>query len=91
MSFKVGDHIYKIINGTEDPSVKYRILQIHEEESGNWHDGYSTTWKAIIQVVRPNSIQETPEMTENYILKHNQWGSYHLIYASLDNKNQYAN
>ena len=68
MDFKVGDKIYKLKNGEPDKTIIYEIKQILEEQYGNWHDGFYTTWSAIII---------SNEIEEKIIIKHNQWGSYH--------------
>lgn len=44
MDFSRGDKIYKIINGIVDKSKIYEIESVKEENDGNWHDGYITTW-----------------------------------------------
>lgn len=44
MDFSKGDKIYKIINGIVDKSKIYEIESVKEENDGNWHDGYITTW-----------------------------------------------
>ena len=71
MDFKPGDKIYKLINGQPDKTVIYEIKEIIEEDGGNWHDGFSTTWSAIIR---------SNETEEKIVIKHNQWGSYQKQY-----------
>jgi hypothetical protein len=69
MDFKIRDKVYKIINNQIDKNTIYEIKEIIEENEGNWHDGYSTTWIAILN-------NENGE-EERHVIKHNVWGSYH--------------
>ena len=71
MGFKIGDKIYKLKNGQPDKTVIYEIKEILEEDRGNWHDGFSTTWFAVII---------SNETEEKIVIKHNQWGSYQKQY-----------
>ena len=52
MDFKVGDKVYKlkydVKESTPDKSILYKIKEISVEEGGNWHDGFSTTWYAVL-------------------------------------------
>ena len=38
--FNVGDKIYKKNYETVDKNIVYEIIELWEEEGGNWHDGY---------------------------------------------------
>ena len=67
MDFKIGDKIYKLKNGEPDKTIVYEIKEILKEQGGNWHDGYDTTWSAMIE---SNQIQE------KIVIKYIQCGSY---------------
>jgi hypothetical protein len=61
--FKVGDMIHKIINNKILLEKMYIILSIREKKGGNWHDGYTTEYIALI-----NEINEMKEMKEVFEL-----------------------
>jgi hypothetical protein len=58
--FKVGDMIHKIVNNIILLEKRYIILSIREKKGGNWHDGYSIEYIALI-----NKINEVKEVFEN--------------------------
>ena len=82
MDFKVGDKIYKIINGNVDDTTMYQIIEISEREEGNYHDGFYTIYIAFIL---PIESDDSSQKMEQYIIKRNQWGSYKRDYAILVN------
>ena len=61
--FKVGDMIHKIINNKILLEKRYIILSIREKKGGNWHDGYTTEYIALINEI--NEINEVKEVFEN--------------------------
>jgi hypothetical protein len=66
-----GDKIYKIFKGVVDKSKVFEIESITQENYGNWHDGYITSWTASLVG------EERLYMTEFRV-----WGtSYSEIYA----------
>jgi len=48
MDLKPGDKIYKIFKGITDKSKAFEIEFITQEQDGNWHDGYITSWTASL-------------------------------------------
>ena len=76
MDFKVGDNVYKlkydVKESTIDKSILYKIKEISVEHGGNWHDGFSTTWNAVIV---PADIYCSICTTEDHlIIRHKIWG-----------------
>lgn len=70
MDLKPGDKIYKIFKGITDKSKVFEIESISEEQEGDWHDGYVTSW--IASLVGEEML---------YIIAFKSWGSCAEIYA----------
>jgi|UniRef100_A0A6C0HQC6 hypothetical protein len=70
MDFLRGDKIHKIINGNVDKSIIYEIESVREENDGNWHDGYITTWTASLLGEK-----------QKFLLGLKIWGSMPEFYA----------
>ena len=60
--FKVGDMIHKIINNKILFEKMYIILSIREKKGGNWHDGYTTEYIALMKEI--NEIKKVFELEE---------------------------
>jgi hypothetical protein len=71
MDLKPGDKIYKIFKGVVDKSKVFEIESTTQENDGNWHDGYITSWTASL--VGEERL---------YMTAFKMWGtSYSEIYA----------
>jgi hypothetical protein len=94
--FKVGDMIHKIINNKILIGIKYIILSIREKKGGNWHDGYTTEYIALInefkEVFENKEINkhhnlvkvEVEEVEEEYLLRYtNYMCQCDVIFAHL--------
>jgi hypothetical protein len=61
--FKVGDMMHKIVNNIILIEKIYIILSIREKKGGNWHDGYTTEYIALMKEM--NEINVMKEVFEN--------------------------
>lgn len=67
--FSVGDNIKKNKSDTI-----YTIIELKEDNGGNWHDGY---YECLIATLESNKI------TEEYMIMFHQYGNNPLYYAIL--------
>jgi hypothetical protein len=64
--FKVGDMIHKIVNNIILIEKIYIILSIREKKGGNWHDGYTTEYIALMKEINEmKKVFELEEVFEN--------------------------
>ena len=49
--FKIGDHIKKV----EDDQL-FEIIDLKEVRGGNWHDGFSITFVATLELVLADAV-----------------------------------
>jgi hypothetical protein len=80
-TFRIGDIISKIID-PNDENNQYIILELREEEGGNWHDGYS---KSLIATLLPynNNQMDIPLENEEYMIAYHCLGSRPIYYAKI--------
>ena len=84
--FKVGDMIHKIINNIILFEKRYIILSIREKKEGNWHDGYTTEYIALVkEVFENNETNKEHNLVEvEYLLRYtNYMCQYDVILAHL--------
>ena len=91
--FKVGDMIHKIVNNIILIEKIYIILSIREKKGGNWHDGYTTEYIALVKEVFENKETNKEHnlievVEEEYLLRYTNYMCQcdvifaHLIYFS---------
>ena len=83
--FKVGDMIHKIVNNIILIENIYIILSIREKKGGNWHDGYTTEYIALMKEVFENKEHNLIEVVEEeYLLRYtNYMCQCDVIFAHL--------
>ena len=86
--FKVGDMIHKIVNNIILIEKRYIILSIREKKGGNWHDGYTTEYIALMKEVfenkETNKEYKLIEVEEEYLLRYtNYMCQCDVIFADL--------
>lgn len=87
--FKVGDMIHKIVNNIILIEKIYIILSIREKKGGNWHDGYTTEYIALIKEVFENKETNKEHnlievVEEEYLLRYtNYMCQCDVIFAHL--------
>ena len=72
MSFKIGDHIKKIINGVTINDAIYKIKNINIIDGGNWHDGYTTSFVATIAKINADTTINI-NIFEEYCLQYTNY------------------
>ena len=73
--FKIGDHIKKAINNLIIDNTIYKIIDLKEIKSGNWHDGFD------ISVIATISCVSEPETDEYCIQYTNNMCQIHSNFA----------
>jgi hypothetical protein len=86
--FKVGDKIHKIVNNIILIEKIYIILSIREKKGGNWHDGYTTEYIALMKEINENKEinkeHNLIEVEEEYLLRYtNYMCQCDVIFADL--------
>jgi hypothetical protein len=84
--FKKGDYIYKLIkNELDQDLILYKILNIKEKKSGNWHDGYSITFTATLlsQDIK-TEYSNTEEYDIQYTNKMCQVDQKYAVFVNVD-------
>ena len=76
--FKVGDIIHKIVANEILFEKRYIILSIWEKKGGDWHDGYTTEFIALIKEVfefngTKETMEEMLEEKEEYLLRYTNY------------------
>ena len=72
--FKVGDIIHKIVANKILLEKRYIILSIREKKGGDWHDGYTIEYIALLKEVF--ELKETNEEIveeEYYLLRYTNY------------------
>ncbi len=80
--FKVGDIIHKIVANEILFEKRYIILSIREKKGGDWHDGYTTEFIALVkEVFEFKETNETEEIIveEEYLLRYTNYMCQHDI------------
>ena len=78
--FKVGDIIHKIVENKILLEKRYIILSIREKKGGDWHDGYTTEFIALIKEVfefNGTNKQIVEEEKEEYLLRYTNYMCQH--------------
>ena len=79
--FKIGDHIKKVHNKMLNDNNIFKIVEIKEVKAGNWHDGFTFSFIATIELKTDGENPETD--TEDYCIQYiNYMCQINNVYAA---------
>jgi len=88
--FKIGDHIKKVLNEQYSDNKIFKIVDLKEVKGGDWHDGFSISLFATIEVVltddavNPETEEPETEEPEEYCIQYiNYMCQINNVYAAL--------
>jgi hypothetical protein len=70
IEFKIGDHIKKVIDKKVINNKIFQIINIKEIKGGNWHDGYSISFIATIELKTDEENIKPETETEEYCIQY---------------------
>jgi len=82
--FKIGDHIRKVFNNQTVDNKIFKIIDLKEVKGGDWHDGFTISFVATIELVLSEIINPETEEPEEYCIQYiNYMCQINNVYAAL--------